>query len=71
MNQAEKRRHTTLSDIIHFYRNQIAKFEKIGMGNKTEHNTVITEVLMEATRRRLLELQQKKWNLSRRTNGTV
>lgn len=71
MNEAQKRRNTTLSDIIHFYRNQIAKFEKIGMGNKTEHNTIITDTLMEATRRRLLELQQKKWSLTRSANGSV
>jgi dephospho-CoA kinase len=71
MNQAERRRHTTLSEIIQFYKNQIAKFEKIGMGNQTEHNTIITENLMETTRRRLSELQQKKWNISGRTNGTV
>ena len=37
MNQADRRRNTTLSDIIAFYRAQIIRFDKIGMGNKTEH----------------------------------
>jgi hypothetical protein len=69
MNQADRRRNTTLSDIIAFYRGQIIRFDKIGMGNKTEHNTIITPTLMQATRRRLLELQEKKWNLHGRSNG--
>ena len=39
-----------------FYRGQLWKFEKIGMGNKTEFGVIVTQTLMDATRRRLSEL---------------
>ena len=64
MNESTRRR-TTLSDIIYFYRGQIARFEKIGLGNKTEFGTVVTESLLDITRKRLCELQSKKFNLSK------
>jgi hypothetical protein len=63
MNQADRRTNTTISDIIHFYRQQLDRFNKIGIGKKTEYNTTITDTLIEATKRRLLELQQKKWKI--------
>ena len=42
--------------IIHFYRMQIAKFEKIGIGGYTQDGTRVTEQLMAVTRRRLSQL---------------
>ena len=54
------RRKTTLTDIIYFYKQQIERFEKIGIGNRTEFNTVITERLINVTLRRLHELQFKR-----------
>ena len=46
----------TPSDVRKFYRTQLEKFYKIGIGNKTDNNVVVTDVLIEATRRRLSEL---------------
>ena len=54
------RRKTTLTDIIYFYKQQIERFEKIGIGNKTEFNTLITERLINVTLKRLHELQFKR-----------
>ena len=50
------------ADVIKFYREQLRKFDKIGVGNKTENNTIITELLIEVTRRRLGELITAKIN---------
>tara|TARA_R110000824_G_scaffold359373_1_gene546916 strand:- start:446 stop:664 length:219 start_codon:yes stop_codon:yes gene_type:complete len=50
----------TLSDIIYFYRGQITKFYKIGLGNKTENGVTVTDQLIDITRYRLNELINKK-----------
>lgn len=46
--------------IISFYRNQLIKFQKIGMGNKTEHGVVVTQTLIDMTVLRLNQLILKK-----------
>jgi len=42
--------------IINFYQEQLNKFIKLGLGKRTENDVVITEQLIEATRRRLNKL---------------
>ena len=42
--------------IITFYQDQLKKFEKIGMGNLTETDTVVTPSLIAITRKRLGQL---------------
>ena len=42
--------------IINIYKEQLSKFEKIGLGNYTEHNTLITEKLIKTTEKRLAQL---------------
>ena len=42
--------------IIHFYQEQLNKFMKLGLGKRTENDVVITEQLIETTRRRLDKL---------------
>lgn len=42
--------------LINFYREQLLKFNKLGVGNRTETNILITEKLITCTRRRLNEL---------------
>jgi hypothetical protein len=42
--------------IISFYREQLAKFTKIGLGNKTEHDVLVTEKLLKVTKDRLNKL---------------
>ena len=60
----------TLSDIIYFYRSQLVKFHKIGMGNKTENGVTITDRLLDITNIRLSELINKKLHIGgNRTNG--
>jgi hypothetical protein len=73
-NQKEysSRYQTSISNIIQFYKEQIRRFEKIGLGNQTEFRTIITERLLAATRRRLSELQEQKvngWIKKRGLNG--
>ena len=46
----------TPKDLRKFYRNQLRNFDRIGLGNKTDHGVVVTEILIEATRRRLSQL---------------
>ena len=60
----------TLSDIIYFYRGQLVKFHKIGMGNKTENGVTITDQLLDITNLRLSQLINKKLHIGgNRTNG--
>ena len=47
----------TKGDIIRFYKEQLNKFDKIGLGKETEHGTVVTDRLIENTKNRLHELQ--------------
>ena len=54
------RHRTTLSDIIYFYKQQIERFSKIGIGNMTEFNTVVTDSLINITLKRLHELEQRR-----------
>ena len=42
--------------IISMYREQLDKFKHIGIGNKTENGVVVTDKLIEMTRRRLGQL---------------
>ena len=39
-----------------FYKNQLTKFYKIGLGNKTEFGVTVDEPLINATKRRLMEI---------------
>ena len=70
----ESRHRTTISDIIYFYKQQIARFEKIGIGNKTEFNTIVTPALIDITIKRLYQLQTRKERLlfnNRSQNGLI
>ena len=60
MDEEQSRNRTTLSDIIYFYKQQLSRFYKIGIGNKTEFNTVVTDSLLDITLKRLNELQGKR-----------
>ena len=59
----------TLSDIIYFYRSQLVKFHKIGMGNKTENGVTITDRLLDITNLRLSELINKKLHIREHSNN--
>ena len=57
--------------IVEFYRDQLEKFEKIGMGKETEHGTRISKRLISTTKKRLRQLSPilKKINKRERSNG--
>ena len=42
--------------IINMYLDQLAKFEKIGLGNKTENGVTVTETVIDMTKKRLAQL---------------
>tara|TARA_R110000824_G_scaffold73975_2_gene188321 strand:+ start:2025 stop:2252 length:228 start_codon:yes stop_codon:yes gene_type:complete len=65
----QSRHRTTLSDIIYFYKQQIERFTKIGIGNRTEFNTVVTDSLINITLKRLNELQQRRDRLVFQVKG--
>jgi len=39
--------------IIRFYREQLRKFDKIGIGKRTEWDVVVTQTLIDITKKRL------------------
>ena len=57
--------------IVEFYRNQLEKFEKIGMGKETEHGTRVSKKLIATTKKRLRQLSPilRKINKRERLNG--
>ena len=42
--------------IVELYRDQLIKFEKIGIGKETEHGTRVSNKLIKTTRKRLRQL---------------
>ena len=56
MDEEQSRNRTTLSDIIYFYKQQLSRFYKIGIGNKTENGVIVTEDLIKITQKRLAEI---------------
>ena len=65
----DKTPRTNLSDIINFYNEQLKRYRKIGIGNKTEFNTIVTEQLINITLKRLHELQFKRDQLIYQTRS--
>ena len=51
---------STRLGLYKFYKDQLKKFYTIGLGNKTEFNVIVTDVLIDATKRRLAQLGGKK-----------
>ena len=52
----DARQGMTPSEVRKFYRDQLKTFDRIGLGNKTFHGVVVTETLINATKRRLEQL---------------
>mgnify|MGYP000176364675 FL=1 len=42
--------------LINFYKEQLQKFNKLGIGNRTEKDILITDTLIRRTKKRLGEL---------------
>ena len=44
-------------DVIKFYKGQIIKFEKLGIGKDTEFGVTVTQSMIDNTKERLMQLQ--------------
>ena len=56
MAQSDQQMLTTKKSLILWYRDQLAKFKKLGIGKFTEHNTKVSKTLIEATKKRIVQL---------------
>ena len=56
MAQSEQQMLTTRKSLIGWYRDQLAKFLKLGIGKYTEHNTKISQTLIDTTKKRIIQL---------------
>ena len=57
MSITKRDKYVTHRMILDFYREFLNRYESIGVGNKTEYNTVVTQQMIDLTRERLYELQ--------------
>ena len=46
----------TPAEVRKFYRDQLKTFDRIGLGNKTHNGVIVTKILIDATKRRLKQL---------------
>ena len=60
-------------ELISFYKGQLKKFKKLGLGAKTEFGVTVTGTLIEATKRRYFELSTLQFltNEENKYNGTI
>ena len=56
MAQSEQQMLTTRKSLIQWYRDQLAKFLKLGIGKWTENNTKVSQTLIDTTERRIVQL---------------
>ena len=47
---------TTRKSLIGWYRDQLAKFLRLGVGKYTEHNTKVSQALIDTTKKRIVQL---------------
>ena len=56
MAQSEQQMLTTRKSLIGWYRDQLAKFNKLGIGKFTENNTKVSQTLIDTTMKRIVQL---------------
>ena len=56
MAQSEQQMLTTRKSLIGWYRDQLAKFHRLGIGKFTENNTKISQTLIDTTKKRIVQL---------------
>ena len=56
----QKKSRNGLSGVIDFYVKQLEYLRKVGIGNETNHKTIVSDRLINATKRRLDELRERK-----------
>ena len=56
MAQSDQQMLTTKKSLIQWYRGQLAKFHKLGIGKWTENNTKVSQTLIDTTEKRIIQL---------------
>jgi len=56
MAQSDQQMLTTKKSLIQWYRGQLAKFYKLGIGKWTENNTKVSQTLIDTTKQRIVQL---------------
>ena len=56
MAQSEQYMLTTRKSLIGWYRDQLAKFYRLGIGKFTENNTKVSQTLIDTTKKRIVQL---------------
>ena len=56
MSQSEQYMLTTRKSVIQWYRDQLAKFYRLGIGKFTENNTKVSQTLIDTTKKRIVQL---------------
>ena len=56
MSQSEQYMLTTRKSVIQWYRGQLAKFHRLGIGKFTENNTKVSQTLIDTTEKRIIQL---------------
>ena len=56
MAQSDQYMLSTKKSLIMWYREQLAKFKKLGIGKFTEHNTKVSQRLIDTTEKRIVQL---------------
>ena len=56
----QKKSRNGLSGVIDFYVKQLEYLRKVGIGNETNQKTIVSDRLINATKRRLDELRERK-----------
>ena len=56
MAQSDQQMLTTKKSLIQWYRGQLAKFNKLGIGRWTETNTKVSQTLIDTTKQRIIQL---------------
>ena len=56
MAQSEHQMLTTKKSLIGWYRDQLAKFHRLGIGKFTENNTKVSQRLIDTTEKRIIQL---------------
>ena len=56
MSQSEQYMLTTRKSVIQWYRDQLAKFHRLGIGKFTENNTKVSQTLIDTTEKRIVQL---------------
>ena len=58
-------------DIRDIYKGQLKKFKRLGVGKKTEFGTVVTQKLIDITRKRYLEICEKTFRYTKKHRSTL